>query len=67
MFKKNVGKMDRGARALLGIALLAGYFLSGETGFGWLYLLGGAIALATALAGSCGVYSLLGVSTRKRS
>ena len=66
MLKKNVGKMDRGARVLLGLALLAGYFANGEASYGWLYLLGGAIMLATGLLASCGIYTLIGVNTCPR-
>lgn len=66
MFAKNVGNFDRGARIILGLALIAGFFANGDGGFGWLYLVGGAIALATGAMGSCAVYSLLGVNTSKR-
>lgn len=66
MFAKNVGKMDRGARIVLGLALIAGYFANSEGSYSWLYLVGAAIALVTGAMGSCGVYSLIGVNTCKR-
>ena len=62
MFKENVGKLDRGARTVLGLALFAGFFLNTDSSLGWLYLVGGIIAMITATAGSCAVYSVLGVS-----
>lgn len=65
MLKKNVGKMDRGARVVLGVALLAGYFLNGDGSYAWLYLLGAIIALATGIVGSCGLYSIFGINTCK--
>ena len=65
MLKKNVGKMDRGARILLGLAFLAVYALQGDASYAWLYLVGAAVALATGLMGSCGMYSLIGVNTCK--
>jgi len=65
MFSKNVGKMDRGARIVLGLALLAGWFANGDGAFAWLYLVGALVALATGLTGSCGLYSVFGISTCK--
>lgn len=65
MFSRNVGKMDRGARFILGLALIAGYFAAPEAAHKWLYLVGGGIGLLTAAMGSCGIYSLLGLSTCK--
>ncbi len=67
MFTKNVGNMDRGARVVLGLAFIAAYFAQPDAGYGWLYLVGGAVALITGAMGSCGVYSLFGMSTCKRS
>lgn len=65
MFSRNVGKMDRGARIVLGLALIAGYFANSDASYSWLYLVGGAIGLLTGAMGSCGLYSLFGVSTCK--
>lgn len=63
MFSRNVGQMDRGARLVLGLALIAGFFAQPEAAYGWVYLVGGAIGLATGLVGSCGVYTLFGLNT----
>ncbi len=62
--KRNVGNFDRIIRVLVAVAL--GYLhLSGTvTGtFGPLLLVVGIILLLTALAGSCPLYSLLGISS----
>ncbi len=63
MLKKNVGNLDKIIRIVLGVALLAGYFLNGGGAYSWLYLVGAAIALVTALVGSCGLYTIFGFST----
>lgn len=62
MLKQNVGSVDRIIRVIVGLALLAGFFLFPETGLRWLFLIG-IIPLATGLVGSCAIYSMLGVST----
>jgi hypothetical protein len=62
MLKKNVGTWDRIGRIVLGVALLAGYFLNPEASYRWAYLIG-IIPLATGIMGSCAVYSLFGFST----
>lgn len=58
---QNVGSIDRVLRILLGIALLAFAFLSANP-YAWLGYIG-VVPLLTALAGTCPVYSLLGVNT----
>ncbi len=62
MFQQNVGTVDRVIRVIVGLALLAGFFVFPEAGLRWLFLIG-IIPLVTGIVGSCGVYSLLGVST----
>lgn len=62
MFATNVGTLDRALRILLGLALIAGFFLNPDAGWRWLYLLG-IIPLTTGLFGTCPLYSLLGLST----
>jgi hypothetical protein len=62
MLKKNVGTWDRIGRIVLGVALLAGYFLNPEASYRWAYLIG-IIPLATGIMGSCALYSLFGFST----
>ncbi len=62
MFSKNVGSIDRVARIVVGLALIAGFFLNGGGTYSWLYLLG-IIPLATGIMGSCALYSVFGFST----
>lgn len=60
MFRKNVGNIDRIARILLGVALLGYGFYSGN----WWGAIG-IIPLLTGIFGTCGLYSLFGISTCK--
>ncbi len=62
MFKKNVGQIDRILRIVIGVALLAGFFLNADAAYRWLYLIG-IVPLATGLMGSCAIYSVFGFST----
>ncbi|MGH1332105.1 MAG: YgaP family membrane protein [Paracoccaceae bacterium] len=62
MLKKNVGKLDRILRIVIGLALIAGFFLAPESNYRILYLIG-IIPLATGLIGSCGLYRVFGLST----
>ncbi|SMX42722.1 YgaP family membrane protein [Actibacterium lipolyticum] len=62
MLKKNVGGIDRAIRIVVGLGLLAGFFLDAEASYRWLYLVG-IIPLATGLMSSCMIYSIFGVST----
>lgn len=63
MFKTNVGGIDRIARIVVGLALLAGFFLNGSNSpWTWAYLLG-IVPLATGLLSTCPLYSILGIST----
>jgi len=59
MFQKNEGAMDRGVRIAIGAAVLSMAFLGPQTAWGYV----GIIPLLTGLAGSCPLYSLLGIST----
>ncbi|MEE9388704.1 MAG: DUF2892 domain-containing protein [Paracoccaceae bacterium] len=62
MLKKNMGSLDRILRAVLGLALLAGFFLLPDASYrNWLLL--GIIPLATSMINSCPVYTLLGLKT----
>ncbi|MFN4153307.1 MAG: DUF2892 domain-containing protein [Paracoccaceae bacterium] len=62
MFKTNVGGIDRFLRIVVGIALIAGFFLMPQAGYRWLFLLG-IIPLATGLLQTCPLYSVLGMNT----
>ncbi|WP_371224535.1 YgaP family membrane protein [Roseovarius sp. 2305UL8-3] len=64
MLKRNVGKIERGLRVVIGVALLAGFFLNADATYRWLYLIG-LVPLVTGLMGNCPAYSILGVSTCK--
>jgi len=61
LFASNEHLVDRALRVAAGLALLAAAFVGPKTPFGYL----GIIPLATGLLGSCPVYSLLGLSTRR--
>ncbi|PTV97097.1 hypothetical protein C8J27_101205 [Rhodobacter aestuarii] len=62
MFKNNVGGMDKIARIVLGAAMLAAYFLMPEASWFWLI---GVVPLITGLAGSCPLYTIVGINTCK--
>ncbi|MFM2277806.1 MAG: hypothetical protein RLZZ444_37 [Pseudomonadota bacterium] len=63
MFAKNIGTIDRVLRIVVGLALLAAFFLTPNTG-GWHYAyLIGIVPLLTGLMSSCPLYSILGIST----
>ena len=62
MFKTNVGGIDRILRIVVGLALLAGFFLNADATYRWAYLIG-IVPLATGLLSSCPLYSILGIST----
>ncbi len=58
---RNVGGIDRALRIVIGLALLSLLFVL-EGGTRWLGLLGVPL-LVSGLFGTCGAYSLLGIST----
>ncbi|MEO1139130.1 MAG: DUF2892 domain-containing protein [Pseudomonadota bacterium] len=62
MMKKNVGPLDRILRIAVGLALIAGFFFTRDATYSWLFLVG-IVPLVTGLMGSCGLYTLFGVST----
>jgi len=62
MLQKNVGTIDRALRVILGLALLAGFFLGLGGAYSWVLLIG-IVPLATGLMSSCPMYSILGMST----
>ena len=65
MLKKNIGSLDRALRVIVGLALLISFFYAPtDAGWRWVLLIG-IVPLLTGLVGSCGIYSLIGVSTCK--
>ncbi len=62
MLAKNVGKIDRNMRIIVGIALLVAFFAFPDSGLRWLMLIG-IIPLVTGLMGTCPIYSIFGIST----
>ncbi len=58
---RNVGGIDRALRIVVGLALLS-LIVAVEGGARWLGLIG-ILPLASGLFGTCGAYSLLGIST----
>ena len=64
MFTKNMGSLDRGIRAVVGVALLAAYFMNAVTGVvGIIALIVAVAMLGTAAMGWCPPYSLFGIKT----
>ena len=65
---KNVGGLDRIVRIVLGILLIAYAIPIGfpHTGWNWVGWIG-VVPLVTAFAGSCPLYSMIGVSTCART
>lgn len=59
--KRNVGTMDRAARIIVGLVLLAAIALV-EGPLRWFGLIG-LVPLLTGLAGSCPLYTLFGFAT----
>ncbi|MBM1219291.1 DUF2892 domain-containing protein [Ponticoccus sp. SC2-23] len=59
---KNVGNIDRVLRIVVGLALIAGFFLNSGGSYSWLYLIG-IVPLATGLMSTCPLYSVFGFST----
>ncbi|MEI7710430.1 MAG: DUF2892 domain-containing protein [Rhodospirillales bacterium] len=57
--EKNLGSVDRGVRAVVGVAMLAGMFTWPHTIWG----LVGVVPFSTAVVGVCPLYRIFGVST----
>lgn len=64
MFKHNVGSMDRIIRIVLGLALIGAFFMFPDSSWRWAFLIG-IVPLATAMMGSCPIYTVLGLKTKK--
>ena len=63
LFKKNVGKIDRIIRVVVGIILVGNVFYALHHPIGWL----GVILIVTGIAGTCPLYSIIGINTRPLS
>lgn len=64
MFKRNVGPIDRAFRIVVGLVLLFVFFAYPDASWRYWTLIG-IVPLATGLFGTCGLYSLMGISTGK--
>jgi len=62
MLKKNEGTVDRVLRVIVGLALIAGFFIVPEASYRWAFLIG-IIPLVTGLVGTCPLYAILGINT----
>jgi len=60
---KNVGTIDKVLRILLGAGLISTVFLGPQTPWGWV----GIVPILTVFISICPLYSILGVSTIKKS
>lgn len=61
---RNIGTVDRAARAVVGVAALVWAFVTGvSTGLGMGLIVVAAVLLGTAAVGFCPLYRLLGIST----
>ncbi|MEM4348659.1 MAG: DUF2892 domain-containing protein [Candidatus Anstonellaceae archaeon] len=66
-FEKNVGEVDRVVRAVVGALLIGAAVLADfEVVLRLLLGLAGAVLIATAVLGSCMLYSVLGINTSKK-
>ncbi|QOZ30173.1 DUF2892 domain-containing protein [Bradyrhizobium sp. CCBAU 51753] len=65
---RNIGLIDRYARIVIGLALIAYTLKDGSLGTGWLFAgTLGLILIATAFFSFCPLYTLLGINTRQKS
>jgi hypothetical protein len=62
MFKTNIGGIDRVLRIVVGLVLLALFFLYPDASWRYFALIG-IVPLATGLMSTCPLYSLFGMST----
>jgi hypothetical protein len=62
MLETNMGSVDRLLRAVVGIALILGFFLLPDLSWRWVLWIG-IVPLVTAAIGSCPAYTLFGWST----
>jgi hypothetical protein len=62
MLATNMGLWDRIIRGVIGLALIAAFFLLPELSWRWVFWIG-LVPLVTALGGWCPAYTLFGWST----
>jgi hypothetical protein len=62
--KMNENGLDRIIRVVLGVVLIALWFMTPHGSWSWLYWIG-VIPLVTGLVGWCPLYSVIGLSTKK--
>ena len=62
MFKTNEGTVDRALRVIVGVVLLALFFLYPDASWRYFALIG-IVPIVTGLVGWCPLYSMLGMST----
>jgi hypothetical protein len=60
---RNVGQLDRILRVIIGLALISLVFVGPQTPWGWI----GVLPLLTGLVGWCGLYTVLGMNTCKKT
>lgn len=65
MLNKNVGTVDRVIRAIIGIILVAAYFMYPDMAYKLVALIVGLILLVTAVLSSCPLYAIFGIKTCK--
>jgi len=65
LFTKNVGSADRIIRLVIGLALIAVFFVYPTSILTWIALAVAIIALLTAFTSSCPLYNVFGVRTNK--
>jgi uncharacterized membrane protein len=58
--KKNVGKTDKIIRIVVGLLFIVAAIL-----WSWWLMIPAVISIATAIMGTCGLYSLFGINTCK--
>jgi hypothetical protein len=59
----NVGGLDRALRIIIGLALISLVYIGPQTPWGWI----GVVPLLTGAVGWCGLYTVLGLNTCKKS
>ena len=59
LFPHNEGQVDRVLRVIVGVVLISLVFVGPKTLWGWI----GLVPLVTGLAGTCPMYTLLGLRT----